>query len=345
MGFGHGHGGHGHGHGAGEARRESVQRAHAHPQTHGHGLMSGETGSRDHDLLPPTDTSLARSRLRTTLLITAAYMVAELVGGILTNSLALLADAAHMLSDVASLGLSLFALWLSTRPPSSRLTFGFHRSEILAALVNGSTLVGLSFFIFYEAWERFQNPPEVKGLGMSIIAAGGLLMNLVGLYLLGQSKEHSLNIRGAWLHVMADALGSVGALLAGLLIYFWGWRWVDPAVSVLIGLLVIQSSWGLLRDSVAVLMESAPGYINVDEVRLAMSQVPGVMEVHDLHVWSISSRLDALIGHVVIEQMEQGGEVLRALRAVLQERFGLRHITLQLEPRGYRELHCPHYEV
>ncbi|MFM7203376.1 MAG: cation diffusion facilitator family transporter [Myxococcota bacterium] len=345
MGLGHGHGQGGHGHSHGHSQGGSAGRPHAHPQTHGHGLMSGETGSRDDDLMPPTDTSLARKRLRLTLIITAAYMVAEVVGGILTNSLALLADSAHMLSDVASLGLSLFALWLSTRPPSSKLTFGFHRSEILAALINGSTLVGLSFFIFYEAWERFHNPPEVKGLGMSVIAAGGLVMNLVGLYLLGQSKEHSLNIRGAWLHVMADALGSVGALLAGLLIYFLGWRWVDPAVSVLIGLLVIQSSWGLLRDSVSVLMESAPGYINVDEVRLAMSQVPGVVEVHDLHVWSISSRLDALIGHVVIEHLEQGGEVLRALRLVLQERFGLRHVTLQLEPKGYRELHCPHYEI
>lgn len=308
-------------------------------------MSAGEGISRDNDLEQPNDTRLARKRLAMTLSVTALYMFAEIIGGILTNSLALMADAAHMLSDVASLGLSLFALWLSTRPPSPRLTFGFQRSEILAALMNGSTLVGLSFFIFYEAFQRFKSPPEVQGLGMTAIAFGGLLMNLFGLYTLGKSKDHSLNIKGAWLHVMADAVGSVGALVAGLLIYYTGWLWVDPAVSVLIAMLVIQSSWTLLRDSVRVLMECAPGHIDVEEVRKSMEGVSGVVDVHDLHVWTISSRLDALAGHVVIGRSEDSGVILQALRQVLVDRFGLRHVTLQLEPEGYRELHCPHFEI
>jgi cobalt-zinc-cadmium efflux system protein len=203
--------------------------------------------------------SANRKRLAVTLGLVTAYMVAETIGGLLTNSLALLADAGHMLSDAAALALSLFAIWLANRPAGSRFTYGYYRSEILAALVNGATLVAISIFILVEAFERMRQPPEVQGALMMAIATGGLVINLIGLRILSAGRSQSLNLRGAWLHVLTDALGSIGAIGAGLFIWVFGWAWADPAASVLIGLLVIYSSWSLLKETVAVLMESAPG--------------------------------------------------------------------------------------
>ena len=296
----------------------------AHSHTHSHGHSHG-AGSRN------------RRGLALSLGLAAVYMLAEAVGGWLTGSLALLADAGHMLSDVAALGLSLFAMGMARRPATPRRTYGYHRLEILAALVNGAALVVISVFILIEAWQRFRHPHAVDAPVMMGIAAGGLLVNLASLWILREGRDDSLNVRGAWLHVLTDALGSVQALLAGGLIWAFGWQWADPAASVLISLLVIYSSWSLLREATGVLMESAPPHIDVDQVRDAMSQVPGVLEIHDLHVWTITSGMESLSAHVVVEDARYGCDVLGEIRGALHERFGLHHVTLQIETQAFEE--------
>jgi len=274
-------------------------------------------------------------RLAGVLVLTAFYMVAEVIGGWLTNSLALMADAGHMFSDVAALGLSLFAIWIAQRAATSRHTYGFYRTEILAALINGATLVAISIFIFVEAYRRFAHPPEVQGGLMMAIAVGGLCINLAGLAILNSGRSESLNVRGAWLHIFTDMLGSIGVILAGALIWDFNWTLADPVVSVMISLLVIYSSWGLIKETVAVLMEGAPGHIDVDDVRRVMLDMPGVTGVHDLHVWTISSRLEALSGHVTAEQTADHRKLLNTLREVLHDRFGVDHITIQIEPADF----------
>ena len=284
------------------------------------------------------DRAANRKRLVVVLLLSAAYMVAEVVGGLLTNSLALIADAGHMLSDVAALALSLFAMWIAQRPPTPQRSYGYYRTEILAALVNGATLVAVALYVFVEAFDRFRSPPEVQGGLMMAIAGGGLAINVAGLLILNAGRNESLNVRGAWLHVATDALGSLGAIIGGLLIWTLGWNWADPTVSVVIGLLVIYSSWNLLRQTVAVLMEGAPGHINVDELRNSMASVPGVTAVHDLHVWSITSGMVALSGHVCIGDGVSSSGVLAEVCKRTREGFGISHITIQVEPEGFAEL-------
>lgn len=282
-------------------------------------------------------------RLAFTLALQVAYLVAEVVGGYLANSLALLADAGHMLSDVGALGLSLFALWIARRPATDRRTFGYFRTEILAALANAATLISISIYIFYEAWVRLRAPQPVEGLLVVWIAVGGLLVNGIGAALLHSGREHSLNIRGAWLHLLTDAAGNVGVIAGGLLVWAAGWYWADPVVSILIGVLVIWSSWGLLRDSVGVLLEGTPAHIDVEAVRSALLEVPDVEAVHDLHVWTITSGLEALSCHVVVggrHERRFSGEILADVHRLLHDRFGLHHLTVQIEPRGFQELDC-----
>lgn len=279
-------------------------------------------------------------RLLLTLVIAATYMVAEFIGGLLTGSLALLADSGHMLSDVAALGLGIFAIRMSRRSATPERTYGFHRTEILVALVNGVTLILIAAFIVKEAWERFAAPPEVFGSAMMFIAIGGLAANVFGLWILHDGRSHSLNVRGAYLHVMADALGSMGAIVAGAAIWFLGWNWADPAISVLISLLVAWSAWGLLRQSVAVLMEGAPSGIDVDEVRRGLLEVKDVIGLHDLHVWSISSGLDSLSVHLIVPgslDCAQRDAVLLDARQLVFTRFGIDHVTIQVEPPGFEE--------
>lgn len=286
-----------------------------------------------------------RRSLSIVLVLVAGYMVAEVVGGLLTNSLALLADAGHMLSDAAALGLALFALWFASRPAPSHRTYGYYRIEILAALANGATLVAVAAFILVEAWERLFSPPAVQGGPMIAVAAGGLVVNLVALRLLHAGRSESLNVRGAWVHVLTDALGSLQAIGAGALIVAFGWTWADPAASVLIGLLVLYSAWGLVSASVSVLMESAPVNVDVDAVRDALRQVPGVDEVHHLHVWSITSGMPALSVHLVASaDVRRWDDLLEHAGEVLRHRFGVAHTTIQVEgecgcqPCGAREL-------
>jgi cobalt-zinc-cadmium efflux system protein len=282
-------------------------------------------------------------RLTITFALVVAYMGAEVVGGIVSGSLALIADAGHMLSDAAALGLTLFAMRFARRPATPLRTYGSYRAEIIAALVNGATLVAVAIYIFVEAAERLSNPPEVEGTVMLVVAAGGLLVNGAGLLILHAGRAENLNMKGAWLHVLTDALGSVQAIVAGALIWAYGWRWVDPVASVLIGLLVIYSSWSLIRQSVAVLMEGAPGHIDVDAVRTALLAVPNVSSVHDLHVWTITSGFVALSAHVTCSDQRDDDVVLKSAGAVLATQFGIQHTTIQIDRDGTCEVadHLP----
>lgn len=296
---------------------------------------SQQPSGHDHGLASRRATN--RKRLTIALALVATYMVAEVIGGLAANSLALLADAGHMLSDAAALGLSLFALWIADRPPTSRRTYGYHRAEILAALVNGVTLVVVAVLIFMEAWRRFSDPPAVQGSLVMGIATGGLLVNFVGLWLLNSGREESLNVRGAWLHMLTDALGSVGAILGGLLVWTMGWQWADPAVSVLIGILVIYSSWHLLSETVSVLMESAPSDLDVNAIRDEIAAVRGVAAVHDLHIWSITSGMVNLSAHLQATGARPHPDVLRDVHEMLRRRFGLAHCTVQIEREPLHE--------
>ena len=301
-------------------------------------LMSlGKTHDHDHK----SRRSGNRKRLALILLLTCGYMVAEIVGGLATNSLALLADAGHMFSDAGALGLSLFAIWIAERPPTPQWTYGFYRTEILAALANGSALVAVSIYIFIEAYRRLIDPPAVVGALMMAVAIGGFLVNVAGLWILHSGRKDSLNVHGAWLHILMDALGSVGAVLAGGLIWAFGWNWCDPAISALIGLLVIYSAWQLVAESVAVLMEGAPKGIDVDDVRRVMLETPGVVSMHDLHVWTITSALDSLSAHVVAGDGQPHAELLARLQLTLRQHFGISHVTIQIEPTDFAEHRGP----
>jgi cobalt-zinc-cadmium efflux system protein len=265
------------------------------------------------------------------LVFTAAYMVAEIVGGLAANSLALLADAGHMFSDAAALGLSLVAVMLAQRPATSNRTYGFHRAEILAALTNGAALLALAVLVAREAWGRLSDPPEVQGGLMLLVACGGLTINLVNLMILSGGRHHNLNVRGAWLHVMADTLGSVGAILAGVAIYFLGWSWADPVASFVIASLVLYSAWGLIRETLDVLMEGVPKGISVDDVAAALKGISGVLDAHDLHVWSLTSGRNIATTHLVIAEDADHQGIIDAANRTLAERFAIAHATIQVE--------------
>ncbi len=276
----------------------------------------------------------ATRALRLTLALTIAYTVVEVVGGIVTGSLALLADAAHMLSDNASLAVALFAAWLAGRPAGPNRTFGYRRAEILAALFNGVALVAISIWIFIEAANRFRDPPEVEAGLMLAIAAAGLAVNLVAARILHGHADGNLNVSAALRHVLADLLGSIGVIAAAAIILATGWEYADPAVSVLIGFLILISSWGILRDSTQILLEGSPAGIEVEQVGNAMAAMPGVAQVHDLHVWEITSGFPALAAHVLVGRETDCHAVRRELETMLRERFELEHTTLQLDHEG-----------
>ena len=270
-------------------------------------------------------------RLKLALVLTFAYMIAEAVGGWLTNSLALVADAGHMLTDVAALTLTLFAIWFAARPATSRKTYGYYRLEILAAFVNGIALVLLSIWIIYEAVDRWQNPPNIAGVQLTIIAAGGLVVNIIAAYLLHSDHRHDLNVRGAFLHVVGDLLGSVAAVVAGVLIAAFGFLWADALGSVLISLIIIFGAWRLILDSVNVLLEGTPRYINLSAVESTILETTGVGGVHDLHVWTISSGIDALSAHISHDDSVSHSELLAIVRGKLHDNFGIDHLTIQME--------------
>lgn len=274
------------------------------------------------------------TRLKITVALAASYLVAEVIGGWMTNSLALMADAGHMLSDVAALAISLAALQAAARPATDTRTWGYHRAEALAALVNAVALGVVAVGICVEAVQRLASPPDVAGPVALAIATGGLLVNLAGLGVLGHGHDHGIGVRSAWLHMLGDALGSAGAMASAAAIWLAGWNWADPVASLVIAVLIVRSAGALLIETVDVLMESAPDHVDVVAVRRGLEGLPGVAGVHDLHVWTITSGLDAVSGHVVLRGDVRGREVLAAARGLLHERFGLDHVTLQLEDAG-----------
>uniref|UniRef100_A0A7V4LD70 Cation transporter n=1 Tax=Desulfobacca acetoxidans TaxID=60893 RepID=A0A7V4LD70_9BACT len=276
-----------------------------------------------------------RVRLYLAFATQSAFFVVELVGGILTNSLALLADAGHMLSDVAALGLSLLAMVYAQKPPTARKTFGYHRLEILAALVNGLVLWAMAAYIFYEAYSRFSQPPELAGAPVMIIAAVGLAVNVFGMLILYPARHHNLNFRSAFLHLAADSLGSIGALAAGVAIYLKGWYWFDPLAGGAIAVLVVIGSWQVVWEAADILMEATPRHLVLGEVRDTLLSHPAVQEIHDLHVWSISSGLYSISVHVVIKDGGERDCLTWELEELLARRHGLHHATIQLEGPGY----------
>jgi cobalt-zinc-cadmium efflux system protein len=272
--------------------------------------------------------------LKLTLGLTAAFTIAEVVGGLIAGSLALLADAGHMLSDDLSLGLALFAAWIARRPAGPSRTFGYRRAEILAALANGVTLVAISIWIFIEAGQRFGAPPEVEGGLMLGIAVAGLAVNLLAALILRAHSRRSLNVSAAFRHVLADLLGSAGVILAATIILTTGWQYADPVASVVIAALILASSWSILRDATQILLEGSPTGTDVEEVGRAMTTMPGVRQVHDLHVWTITSGFPALAAHVLVDREADCHAARRELERMLGSRFGLEHTTLQVDHEG-----------
>lgn len=277
--------------------------------------------------------------LRLVLIITSIYMLTELIGGYLTNSLALMADAGHMLGDVLSLALAFFAIRLTLKKAPVEKTFGYYRAEILAAFLNGLTLVLISGLIFYEAYHRLINVQNVHGSGMLIIAIGGLIVNIIGAKILHSGSGENINVKGAFLHIMADLLGSIGAIAAGALIYFFNWHISDPIISFVIAFLVLMSSFGIIKSTVDVLMESVPSNIDINEVREHLGEIEGVLDVHDLHIWCINTNTVTLSVHLVSEGQNQN-EILCRAKELLKEHFDIEHSTIQIEPRGFQEDEC-----
>lgn len=311
----HGHG-HDHGHG------------HGHDHGHGHGHAHGA---------PPADDRGNERRLLATLVLGCTYMGVEAVGGWLIGSLALVADAGHMLSDSAALAITLFALRMARLPADAKRTYGYHRAEVLAAVVNGAALLAIAVGVFWEAVERWGAAEAPDGPLVVAIASGGLLVNLAGLAILHGADRSGLNVRAAWLHLVSDSLGSGGAILAGLLVWYGGFTWADPLASVLIAALVLRSAWYLLKEAVDVLMEAAPPHVDTEAMRTAILAVDGVNAVHDVHVWTLTSGVVAMSGHVVAEGDASHPEVLTAVATLLRERFHIEHSTIQVEPPGYEE--------
>ena len=272
-----------------------------------------------------------RRALALALALTATYTVVEIVGGVLTDSLALLADAVHMLSDNVSLALALFAVWLAGRPATPERTFGFRRAEVLAALANGVALVALAIWIFVAAARRLDDPPDVLGGWMLAIGVAGIVVNVAAAAILYGSRRANLNVEGAFRHVLADLLGSLGVVVAAVTILATGWLVVDPLVSILIGILVLASSWTLLRDSTGILLEASPRGLDTRAVGERLASAPGVVEVHDLHIWTITSGFPALSAHVLVGRGEDCHFRRRELEAVLAREFGIEHTTLQVD--------------
>jgi len=263
--------------------------------------------------------------------LTLALTVVEAIGGVLTGSLALLADAGHMLSDSMSLGLALIAIWLAQKPPSFARSFGYQRAEILVALVNGATLVAIAIWIFVEAYGRLSDPPEVLGGWMLGVAGLGFVVNVAAALILGRSRSESLNMKAAFRHVVADLLGSAGVIVAAVVILSTGWLYADPLISVLIGILVLGSSWSVLRESVEILLESTPAGIDARELGRRIIAVDGVRDVHDLHVWTITSGFPAMSAHVLVGRGEDCHARRRQIEGLIERDFGIRHTTLQVD--------------
>lgn len=297
-------------------------------------LANGRPGAasrgHDHGDGAPHHHHSGTAGLKVALWLTLAFFFAEVVGGWLANSLALLADAGHMLTDVGALGLSLFVAWFSRQPGTSSKTFGYLRWEILAAFLNGAVLLLVSVGIAWEAVGRLRHPEPLQSGLMLVVATGGLVVNIIAARLLHSGASSSLNVRGAYLHVLGDLLGSVAAILAGLAVRYKGWIIADPIASIVMTLFIVRGAWALVRESVDVLLEAVPPHISLDAVRTAIAAVPGVSSVHDLHVWTVTSGMVAMSVHVVAPSPECHQVVLEQIHAAMT-RFGIGHVTVQIE--------------
>ncbi len=299
---------------------------HDHHEHHEHGSHGIEHDFRD-------ASAGGRKDLLIALCITLAMMAAEIIGGLLSNSLALLSDAGHMLIDNLALLLSFFAMKFSTMPATNKKTFGFYRLEILAALINGITLVLISIYIIYEAYQRILHPQPVQGALMLTIAVIGLVANIIGATVLRKHSHTNLNIRGAFLHILGDAAVSVGVIIGGIVIVNTGWYLIDPILSILISLVIIAGSWQLLKESVNILLEAAPSHISIDAVAAEIAKIKGVREAYHIHLWTITSGVYALSAHVLIDDQLVSGsrEIIDEIRSLLSRQFNVLHSTIQLE--------------
>lgn len=271
--------------------------------------------------------------------LTSTFLIAEVVAGILLNSLALLADAAHMFTDAAALGIALVAVRIARRPADAKRTYGYHRFEILAAAFNALLLFGVAIYILYEAYARFRTPADIQPVGMMIVAIIGLVVNLISMKLLSSGKDGSLNMKGAYLEVWSDMLGSIGVLIAAIVIRYTGWMWMDALVAVGIGLWVLPRTWPLLKESLNILLEGVPDGIDIDAVTKTINATPGVSGIHDLHIWALTSGKNSLTAHVVHGEGVQPSELIHNINQVLADQFKVFHTTLQLETKP-----CEHTE-
>ncbi len=288
-------------------------------------------GEKQHD-------SVATQPLKITLGLVLVIMVAEIIGGVFSNSLALLSDAGHMLTDALALGLSLFAINLARRPATATKTFGYHRAEIMAALANGSVLILVSAIIFYEAYQRFLEEPTVKSPLMLIVAGIGLAANIIGLYLLRRGSRKNINIKAAFWHIIGDTLSSVGVIIAGVIIQFTGWTTADPILAVVIGIVILWGAIRIVKESVDILLESVPQHVEIEKVTASVKTIPGVEDLHDIHIWTITSGIYALSAHLSIadQMVSQSCDVLTRVNEVLAHDFNITHTTLQMECKS-----CP----
>lgn len=295
-----------------DERAGEAGHSHGHPHVHGKRQQS-------------------RGKLVTVLCLTSVLMVVELAAGLFTHSLALIADAGHMLSDVVSQALALVAIWFAAKPPTPGKSYGYYRTEILASLINGVALVGISLFIGFEAFRRLSSPPEVAGIPMLVVAAIGLGVNMVSMRVLHDVADHSLNVKAAYLELMGDFLASAGVVVAAMVINITHWYIVDPLISMLIGVLILPRTWLLLAECTNILMEGTPGHIDIGRLHDMLLTVDGVLDVHDIHVWTITSGLDAMSGHVCVNRQSQPERVLNDVTRIAQNDFGIQHTTIQIE--------------
>ena len=286
----------------------------------------------------------AERRLWLTISVAVGIAVMELVGGLIAHSLSLISDSGHVFTDILAIGLSIFSIRLARRPHSARWSYGYHRAEIFAALANGSALIGVALLILYSAYLRFLQPVQIQGPLVLLLASIGLVGNLVMALVLFHGKDRmSLNVRGALLHVMGDALSSVGVIIGGLVVIFSGYLLADSIVAAFIGVLIIGSAYSLVRDSVNILGEATPRHLELEKIARTVEQVKGVRGIHDLHVWTISSGLYALSGHLIVDtdNLEEGAAIIREVSRKLRETFGIEHVTLQLERQVLQDIERP----
>ncbi len=304
-----------------------------HDHSHDHSHAHSHSGHHHSHLRDQGSKAIVRA-----IIITFIFMLVELVGGWFSNSLALISDAAHMLTDIGAMLLSLFALWIARRPITLTMSWGYHRAEILGALLSGLLIWMISGVLIYEAVVRMQSPPEVKGPVVFVVACVGLAANIFSMMLLSSTKNHNLNIRAAYLHLLSDSLGSVGAIVAGVVLWMTNWHPIDPIITIVFAALMLFSSWSLVKEAVEVLMESTPGHLNPEQIRADLHTIPGVREVHDLHIWTVSSGRMALSVHIICDTVDT---ILSTANTLLQEKYGIIHTTIQIEhPNHFQSERC-----